>query len=48
MNLPDVNERIVGQGLTAVGSTPEQMSALIREESKEYAKLVKRIGFEPM
>ena len=48
VNQPDVKERLLGQGLTPVGSTPEQMSALIREESKEYAKLVKQIGFEPM
>ena len=47
VNLPDVKERFLGQGLTPVGSTPEQMSALIKEESMEYAKLVKRIGFEP-
>ena len=47
VNLPDVKERVLGQGLTPVGSTPEQMSALIRDESLQYSKLVKRIGFEP-
>ncbi len=47
MNLPDVKERFLGQGLTPVGSTPEQMSALIKEESMEYAKLVKQIGLQP-
>ena len=45
--LPDVRERFLGQGLTPVGSTPEQMAALIKEESAEYAKLVKQIGYEP-
>ena len=47
VNLPDVKERFQSQGLTPVGSTPEQMSALIKEELMEYAKLVKAIGFQP-
>ena len=47
VNLPDVKERFVGQGLTPVGSTPEQMSALIKAESLQYGKLVKQIGLEP-
>jgi tripartite-type tricarboxylate transporter receptor subunit TctC len=48
VNLPDVKERFLGQGLTPVGSTPEQMSALIKTESMEYGKLVKQIGFQPI
>ena len=47
VKLPDVHERLLGQGLTPVGSTPEEMSALIKEESAEYAKLVKKIGYQP-
>jgi tripartite-type tricarboxylate transporter receptor subunit TctC len=47
VHLPDVKERFLEQGLTPVGSTPEQMAVLIKEESMEYAKLVKRIGLEP-
>jgi len=47
VNLPDIKERFLSQGLTPVGSTPEQISALIKEESLEYAKLVKKIGYEP-
>ena len=47
VNLPDVKERFQGQGLTAVGSTPEQMSALVKAESLLNAKLVKQIGLEP-
>ena len=47
VNMPDVKERFLNQGLTPVGSTPEQLSALIKEESLEYAKLVKQIGYEP-
>lgn len=44
---PDVQERLLAQGLTPVGSTPEQVSALMKEESAEVAKLVKRIGYKP-
>jgi tripartite-type tricarboxylate transporter receptor subunit TctC len=47
LQLPDVKDRIEGQGLTIVGSTPEALSALIRTESIKYAKLVKDIGFQP-
>jgi tripartite-type tricarboxylate transporter receptor subunit TctC len=47
VNLPDVQERLIGQGLTPVGSTPEQVTKLMREESREVAKLVKQIGYEP-
>ena len=47
VNLPDVHERLLQQGLTPVGSTPEQMSALMKEESAEVAKLVKQIGYKP-
>ena len=47
VNLPDVKERFLGQGLTSVGSTPEELSAHIREESAEVARLVKQIGLQP-
>lgn len=47
VNLPDVKARFQDQGLTPVGSTPEELSALIKEESMMYAKLVKQIGFKP-
>jgi tripartite-type tricarboxylate transporter receptor subunit TctC len=47
VNMPDVKERFEGQGLTAVGSAPEQVSAKIKAESTQVAKLVKDIGYEP-
>ncbi len=47
VNLPDVTERFKSQGLSPVGSTPEQLTALIKEESLEVAKLVKQIGYQP-
>jgi tripartite-type tricarboxylate transporter receptor subunit TctC len=47
VKLPDVKERLNGYGLDAVGSTPDEFSALIRSETATFAKLVKQIGFKP-
>jgi tripartite-type tricarboxylate transporter receptor subunit TctC len=47
MKMPDVQERLNSQGLDAVGSTPEEFSALIKNEIAMFAKLVKQIGFKP-
>ena len=44
---PEVKEFLTGQGLTPVGSTPEALSALIKEETILYAKLVKEVGLKP-
>ena len=47
LKLPDVKDRLESQGLQPVGSTPEQLAALIKSESQKYAKLVKDIGYQP-
>ena len=47
VNLPDVQARFKDQGLTPVGSKPEEVSKHVREESAEVAKLVKKIGYQP-
>jgi tripartite-type tricarboxylate transporter receptor subunit TctC len=44
---PDVHERFVTVGLDAIGSTPEELAALIKKEVVMYAKLVKQIGLQP-
>lgn len=44
---PDVKERFSSVGLDAVGSTPEELAALIKKEVVMYAKLVKQIGLKP-
>jgi tripartite-type tricarboxylate transporter receptor subunit TctC len=44
---PDVAERFNTVGLDAVGSTPEELTALIKKETVMYAKLVKQIGLKP-
>jgi tripartite-type tricarboxylate transporter receptor subunit TctC len=44
---PDVSQRIEQQGLDAVGSTPEELAAIIKAETQMYGKLVKQIGLKP-
>jgi tripartite-type tricarboxylate transporter receptor subunit TctC len=44
---PDTQERFNSVGLDAVGSTPEELAALIKAETVMYAKLVKQIGLKP-
>ena len=44
---PEVKGRLEEQGLTAVGSPPEQVTKNMREEQAEVRKLVKLIGLEP-
>jgi tripartite-type tricarboxylate transporter receptor subunit TctC len=41
---PAVRERLVAQGLTVHGGTPEQFSAHIRKEAAKWAEVVKRAG----
>jgi tripartite-type tricarboxylate transporter receptor subunit TctC len=48
LNRPDVKDVITGQGLTPVGSSTEELVALIKKESAKYKKLVKDINFEPI
>lgn len=48
LNRPDVKDIIIGQGLTPVGGTTEELVALIKKESAKYKKLVKDINFQPI
>jgi len=41
LRLPDVVERLSGQGAEPVGNTPEDFSAFIRSEINKWANLVK-------
>ena len=47
LRLPEIKERFASQGLEAVGSTPDELSALIKKETAMYARVVKQIGFQP-
>ena len=44
---PDVKERLLSQGLTPVGSKPEEVTVKLKRESVEMAQLVKAIGYQP-
>ncbi len=41
---PAVRDRLFGQGLETLGSTPEEFARTIRVESQMYAKLIKEAG----
>jgi tripartite-type tricarboxylate transporter receptor subunit TctC len=44
MNLPDVRERIVGDGSEPVGSTPEAFRQFMLADLSKWAKVVKESG----
>ena len=44
LHLPDVVERLSGQGAEAVGSTPEEFAAYIRAETVKWARVVRESG----
>jgi tripartite-type tricarboxylate transporter receptor subunit TctC len=44
LHLPDIVERLAGQGAEAIGDTPEQFAGHIRQETAKWAKVVKASG----
>ncbi len=44
MNLPEVKERLAGQGAEMLTSTPQEFGAFIRSETAKWAKVVKFSG----
>ena len=44
LHLPEVVERLSGQGAEALGSTPEEFAAYIGSESVKWAKVVRESG----
>lgn len=47
MLLPDVASKLDDLGLTVVGSTPEELATLLRQDINAVAKVVKAIGLQP-
>jgi len=47
MKLPDVLERYGTLGINTMHTTPEQVMAMVREESPQIAKVLKAAGVEP-
>jgi tripartite-type tricarboxylate transporter receptor subunit TctC len=44
---PQVKERLVGQGVEVVNSTPEEFAAVIKRELTQWAKVIKAAGIQP-
>jgi len=44
VNAPETKESLLAQGSIAVGSTPEELTALIRREYELWSKVVKAGG----
>ncbi len=47
LRLPDVIERNTADGNELVGSTPEELAALLRNETAKWAKVAKAAGLKP-
>jgi tripartite-type tricarboxylate transporter receptor subunit TctC len=47
LNLPDVKEKLAADGAEAVGSTPAQFTALIKDEVEKWAKVARAARIEP-
>jgi tripartite-type tricarboxylate transporter receptor subunit TctC len=47
MALPDVQEKLRGQGLTIARNTPEQFGAFIRAEHAKWGKVIRDAGIKP-
>jgi tripartite-type tricarboxylate transporter receptor subunit TctC len=46
LKLPEIQGKLLSQGLYAAPSTPEQFTAHIRAETARYAKIVKEAGIK--
>lgn len=47
LKMPEVRDRLAGQGAEPVGSTPEEYDAFVRTESAKWAKVCKEAGIQP-
>ncbi len=46
LKIPEVRERLAAVGSIVLGSTPEEMAAVIRNESERYGKLAKQLNLK--
>jgi tripartite-type tricarboxylate transporter receptor subunit TctC len=44
---PDVREKLIAQGFTVVGSSPEELHRTTKDQLERYGKLFKQIGVKP-
>jgi tripartite-type tricarboxylate transporter receptor subunit TctC len=45
MQMPDVRKKMVEQGATSVGSTPDEFARFVAEDTEKWRKVVKATGF---
>ncbi len=46
LNLPELKERLAGEGMTVVGSTPEQFAAFLARETVKYNRIIQAAGIK--
>ncbi len=44
VNLPEIRDRLAGEGATVIGSTPERFAAFLKDEMAKAARIVKAAG----
>jgi tripartite-type tricarboxylate transporter receptor subunit TctC len=45
--VPEINERLIAQGVDPVGNSPEEFAAYVRTEITKWAKVIKASGAKP-
>ena len=46
LNLPELKERLAGEGMTVVASTPEQLAAFLARETAKYNRIIEAAGIK--
>jgi tripartite-type tricarboxylate transporter receptor subunit TctC len=46
LNLPELKERLAGEGMTVVASTPEQFVEFLARETAKYNRIIKSAGIQ--
>ena len=47
LSKPEVKDRLLGLGMTASPTTPEQFGKIVKYESERWVETAKRAGIEP-
>ncbi len=47
LRAPDMNRRLVADGMDVIASTPDEFAALLKSETEKWAKVIKAAGIKP-
>ncbi len=47
LRAPDLKERLAGEGVEALGTTPEELAGYIKSETEKWAQVIKAAGIRP-